>query len=219
MVRVAVLHVMRDKQRGVVGCARPSFEAVDVVMAVMLPVYVYPATWRQRRRSTFLILVVLGVMLFGHAADGAEPRMTAATVGIDHDVIFTPPGTTTDGALVQGLLNQGNIVDILGGCDPTIASCPTWLAGHRSTHGSVFANVPNLQLGDRVTVEGVGFNVDQVLRIYSVGTRVESYLQPGDTGLWLQTCDGDTHDYLVHAYRIPVPNYHEIRIANPRRFS
>lgn len=127
----------------------------------------------------------------------------------------------------QATLDSGAITMI---SDPAIASMLTtvpgdagtvWLAGHRSSHGGVFAAIPDLQVGEGVIVSYQGvtatyvvvgqqsFNLrnDQVIGTDGVASgvnTVNSILRP-DQGagrpprLVLQTCDGDTVRIMVYA--------------------
>ena len=55
--------------------------------------------------------------------------------------------TVVDAPGSQRAIDNGNVVN-WNGCDPY--QCPIHLAGHRSSHGSVFRQVPNLDVGDWV---------------------------------------------------------------------
>lgn len=60
----------------------------------------------------------------------------------------------------QSAIDAGNVVDITGWCGPG----PRWFAGHRSTHGSVFASLPRgLKVGNHVVVYENGQAKDYVV--------------------------------------------------------
>lgn len=67
-------------------------------------------------------------------------------VGIHHSVV---KGGTAE-------INAGNVVDVNG--LPGI-----WLAGHRTTHGAVFHNLPNARVGDTVCVYSKCYKVTRII--------------------------------------------------------
>ena len=110
-----------------------------------------------------------------------------------------PPVTMAITAIVRGgqaQIDQGNVV-AMNDCTPSMRGCPVWLAGHRSTHGSVFAQVANLQPGDTVSVLGVRFQVTEHDIVCCYG----SHFTP-TADLTLQTSAADTEVHLVLARRL-----------------
>lgn len=69
----------------------------------------------------------------------------------------------------QAQIDRGNVVDMDG--MPGI-----WLAGHRTTHGAVFASLPRARLGDQVCIYGRCYHVVRILTL-PIGSR-SYYLGP-----------------------------------------
>lgn len=86
-------------------------------------------------------------------------RVDVNAIGLHHSVV-------TGG---QAQIDQGNVVDVDG--QPGI-----WLAGHRTSHGAVFRNVPNLRVGDQVCVYGRCYHVARI--IYQPDHHNPGYLGP-----------------------------------------
>ena len=70
--------------------------------------------------------------------------LCACTPWVDAPGFFGPRNVVTDWR-VQQALDNGNVVNV-NGCQP--GQCTVWLAGHRTSHGAVFANVLALGPGD-----------------------------------------------------------------------
>lgn len=83
---------------------------------------------------------VLALVLAGCA------RVDIPAIGLSRDVV-------TGG---QAQIDQGRVVDVDG--LPGI-----WLAGHRTTHGAVFARLGELAPGDEVDVYGRQYHVVRVI--------------------------------------------------------
>jgi hypothetical protein len=100
----------------------------------------------------------------------------------------------------QSTIDAGHVVNFTG-CWPD-QGCTVFLAGHRSTHGSVFAGVANMQPGDLVRI-GYGGGV-YLYRVTShvlvpVGTLIRDVLR-GD--LLLQTSAPNGRLHLVYCERV-----------------
>jgi sortase (surface protein transpeptidase) len=96
-----------------------------------------------------------------------------------------------------------------------------WVAGHRVSHGGAFASIPNLADGALITVADgtntatyrvvgrvyVAVKNDQVVDAHGHATgeaTIDSILRADHGGnkasrLLLQTCDGDTHRWMIYA--------------------
>ena len=72
---------------------------------------------------------------------------------LDYDAIGLHRPVVTGG---QAQIDEGNVVDTDG--LPGI-----WLAAHRSTHSSVFANLVNAEVGDEVCVYGQCYRVTEII--------------------------------------------------------
>lgn len=117
-----------------------------------------------------LLLAVAALLLAGCDLD-------YPALGIHRDVI---PGG-------QAEIDQGNVVDFVAPVDlPGI-----WLAAHRSSHGSSFANLVNARVGDPLTYDGVNYVVVRTLIVNDAWTPV--YLGP----LVLQTSLPGADNLLV----------------------
>ena len=93
------------------------------------------------------------------------------------------------------LIDAGYVVDISAWCPAGTRH----FAGHRSTHGSVFRNLPNLDIGDKLSLyENGGV---RHYRLTSVATGVRDC-----DGIWgdlvLQTSHPDGGAYIFHFSRI-----------------
>jgi len=86
-------------------------------------------------------------------------RLDYDAVGLHEDVV---KGGQTE-------IDQGHVVDVdwLPGI---------WLAGHRTTHGGVFANLTSARVGDRVCVYGKCYRVTRTL--YHPSFAFPGYLGP-----------------------------------------
>lgn len=84
-------------------------------------------------------LASLAVAAVSLAAAGCTPWMDAPGVMSARRVVNAPGS--------QRAIDAGNVVN-WNGCQP--GECTVHLAGHRSTHGSVFANVTSLRPGHTV---------------------------------------------------------------------
>ena len=83
--------------------------------------------------------------------------LLSACARLDYDAVGIHHSVVRGG---QAQIDAGNVVDVVSPVDlPGI-----WLAGHRSTHGSVFANLVNARVGDRVCVYSTCFTVFDTMR-------------------------------------------------------
>ena len=94
----------------------------------------------------------------------------------------------------QAEIDAGHVVDVTGWC----GGGTRHIAGHRSTHGSVFASLPSLDVGDEITIYE-----DATAKVY----RLDSVTRSRDcTGVWgdvvLQTSHPDGGAYLFHLDRL-----------------
>jgi sortase (surface protein transpeptidase) len=92
-------------------------------------------------------------MLIGHCAAPAPsdvPQLTVSSIGLAGIEVVVGD---------QPEINSGHVVnygsDSIDGCWPG-QGCTVWLAGHRTSHGAIFRNVPRLQPGDEVTLQYKG---------------------------------------------------------------
>lgn len=114
------------------------------------------------------LLLVLLLTLVGCA------RLDYPRLGISENVV--------DGG--QDAIDSGQVV--------RVALPGIWLAGHRSSHGAVFANLVNARVGDQVCVYGKCYTVGRIVRV-TVTTRITSEWAP----LVLQTSLPGGYDLLV----------------------
>jgi Sortase domain len=70
--------------------------------------------------------------------------LTACTPWVDAPGFFKPR-VVNENSGSQRVVDSGIVGNVFG-CDP--GECTVWLAGHRSSHGSVFANVTKLRAGN-----------------------------------------------------------------------
>jgi len=75
--------------------------------------------------------------------------LLSACARLDYDAVGIHHSVVRGG---QAQIDAGNVVDVDG--LPGI-----WLAGHRTTHGSVFAHLVDAKVGDRVCVYSTCFTV------------------------------------------------------------
>ena len=88
-------------------------------------------------------------------------RVDIPAIGLSEDVV---KGDQTE-------IDQGYVVDYL----PYKGSgAGVWLAGHRTTHGGVFRNLPDIQVGDQVCVYSNCYNV--VRKIFYGSRNFPGYL-------------------------------------------
>jgi hypothetical protein len=100
--------------------------------------------------------------------------LLAACAHLDYDAVGIHGNVVKGG---QTEIDQGKIVDV-NGLDGI------WLAGHRTTHGAVFANLTRAQVGDKVCVYSACWHVVRI--IYQPDHHNPGYLGP----LVLQTSFG-----------------------------
>ena len=134
--------------------------------------------------TRFLLMLILA---FG--ATAGAPAMRLAT-----------PATMTIDNVVRGgqaEIDAGNVVLMYNTCWPD-QGCPVWLAGHRSTHGSVFAQVADLQPGQVVSVLGYRFVVTTHTVVCCYGTPFTA-----TADLTLQTSASNRQLHIVTANRLP----------------
>jgi sortase (surface protein transpeptidase) len=83
-----------------------------------------------------------------------------------------------------------------------------WLAAHHSTHGSPFANLPNIRAGALIIIDVVGGHEIryQVTTSQLVGTTASNLTVYGPDSttsrILLQTCEGGAYRLLVHGVRL-----------------
>lgn len=115
------------------------------------------------RRWGVVAVLGLGVATPGFAASASAARRAAPAAATAGDRLVIP-SIRLDKALVVGWtreINQGKIV-LIGGCWPGTPKTPeppcstTWVAGHHTTHGSPFRNLPNVRVGSLVTLNHDG---------------------------------------------------------------
>ena len=113
------------------------------------------------------------------------------------------PGNLSSRTLVEGnqaTIDAGHAVNY-NGCWPG-QGCTVFLAGHRSTHGAVFAGVAELQPGDPVRIGYDGaiheYRVTEHVLV-PVGTLIRNVLR-GD--LVLQTSAGNGQNHLIYATEV-----------------
>jgi uncharacterized Zn-binding protein involved in type VI secretion len=92
----------------------------------------------------------------------------------------------------QAEIDQGHVVQMTP-CAP-LQGCPVWLAGHRSSHGAIFAQVATLVPGDTVRVLGVDYTVTAKTLVCCSG---QPWAPSAD--LTLQTSATAGQVYLVEA--------------------
>lgn len=104
----------------------------------------------------------------------------------------------------QPELDAGNVVYIdfidEGGCTPTESAetgCTVWIGGHRSTHGSVFATIVDLEVGDRVHIVDGRIHTYEVTAMIPTPRRSPPSVIHGD--LVIQTSLPEDHVMLVYA--------------------
>lgn len=73
----------------------------------------------------------------------SKPTLTIDTIGLNKPIDLTP--------LDQTVIDDGHIV-VWNGCYPTYRGCTVWLAGHRTSRGGVFRQLPDLEPGDVVVI-------------------------------------------------------------------
>ena len=99
----------------------------------------------------------------------------------------------------QAEIDAGHAVNY-NGCWPG-QGCTVFLAGHRTTHGSVFAGVANLQPGDKVRVgyDGLVYEYTVTEHILAPTTSQVRDILHGD--LVLQTSASGGRVHLIYATR------------------
>lgn len=81
--------------------------------------------------------------------------LTIPSIGLSEPFVFGKQRELDRGHVVipqWGGISDGHGGRYIDGCLPR-QGCPVWLAGHRTTHGSVFNRIPELQPGDVIVVE------------------------------------------------------------------
>jgi LPXTG-site transpeptidase (sortase) family protein len=127
----------------------------------------------------------------------AYASVSIASLGIDLPVI--------DGG--QAVIDQGVVAHyIADGWEPPVAAGDQgtyWLAAHHETHGSPFADLPDIAVGAEIRV-----NVGGRTFVYTVTSKEVVGLLPGDAAVYgtdptarvilLQTCLDETRRALIH---------------------
>ena len=81
--------------------------------------------------------------------------VTIPAIGLHEFVIFGGQRELDQGHVVipqWGGISDGHGGTYSNGCLPR-QGCPVWLAGHRTTHGSVFNRIPELEPGDLIHID------------------------------------------------------------------
>jgi len=135
------------------------------------------------------LATVLGTAAIVAAASGCVPWMDAP------GLIGTRNISSTN---TQGELDRGRVVNWTG-CWPGRNDCVVWLAGHRSTHGSTFANVPALRPGNFIRL-GYGGKIHHYVVTHSeVACCAGDTYTPKGGDLVLQTSLGGGRALMVYA--------------------
>jgi LPXTG-site transpeptidase (sortase) family protein len=104
-----------------------------------------------------LRMALLTAALVTHCAPPSAPNvpmLTIPKIGFSHAIVVGD----------QQQIDEGNVVnfDAAGGCWPG-QGCTVWLAGHRTSHGGVFRQVPDLAVGDELSVRYDGSSYQYVV--------------------------------------------------------
>lgn len=135
------------------------------------------------------------------AASSAAPkgaiggnRLVIPSIGFNKQIVV---GWTRE-------INQGKIV-MVGECwpdNPRTAALPcstTWIAGHHTTHGSPFRNLPNVKLGALVTIvhDGTAYTYKVFSKISANRAQPPKWVFSQD--LLLQCSNGTSAAWVLNA--------------------
>jgi LPXTG-site transpeptidase (sortase) family protein len=133
---------------------------------------------------------------------GEEALLTIPSLGIRLPILLGGQATI-DRGLVTHYEASGWRAPVAAGAPGTY-----WLAAHHSTHGSPFANLPNIRAGALIVIDLMsGTEIRyQVTSAQVVGTSASDLTVYGPDRstprILLQTCEGGAYRLLVHGVRI-----------------
>lgn len=118
-------------------------------------------------RIVRVVPLVAGLVTHCAAPPASDlPRLTIPAIGLSHVVVVGD----------QQQIDEGNVVnyghDSDGACWPG-EGCTVWLAGHRTSHGGVLRNLPQLEAGDELSLQYDGSTIVYVVTDSSLVDRLD----------------------------------------------